>query len=51
MKKEKETSRDLVDTLTCRRGFRHWWDNVDEDTQEEIIAEMAEIIFEKQNNI
>lgn len=34
----------LITLLQDRGGFDDWWGNIDEDTQTEIISELASII-------
>lgn len=34
----------VIDFLSDRKGFDHWWDNIDDDIQEEIIRELDEMV-------
>ena len=39
-------AREIIYALTNRSGFDGWWDGIDEDIQDEIIEEIAQIIAE-----
>ena len=34
----------IITTLCGRRGFSNWWYDIDDEIQEEIIAELSNII-------
>ena len=36
----------IIDELYDRSGFDDWWDDVDEETQEEIFEKMQSIVVE-----
>lgn len=44
MNKSFELVDELIEALSDRKGFRSFWDGIDEDTQEEIREELAEIV-------
>ena len=31
----------VIDELRNRKGFRHWWDDIDEETQQDILSCIA----------
>lgn len=37
----------IINELLGRGGFDEWWEEIDKETQEEIIAELNEIINKK----
>lgn len=43
----KSKSEKIVDALNDRKGFDHWWYNIDSETQEEILEELEKIINKK----
>ena len=40
---------EIIDSLYNRSGFDDWWDNIGEDIEEEIEAELVEIISRRLN--
>lgn len=40
---------EILDSLYNRSGFDDWWDNIGEDIEEEIEAELVEIISRRLN--
>lgn len=38
--------RDIEDEFDNHRGFRHWWDSIDKDTEQEIRGKLIGIIDE-----
>lgn len=40
---------EILDTLCDRSGFDNWWDHLDDDTEEEITAELESIIERRLN--
>jgi hypothetical protein len=44
MSKSFEIVDDVIEALNDRKGFRQFWDDLDEDIQEEIREELAEIV-------
>lgn len=40
---------EILDSLYNRSGFDDWWDNIGEDIEEEIEAELVEIIYRRLN--
>ncbi len=44
---EKQIVEEIIDFLRDRGGFDHWWDGIDEETQEEIKEGLEEIVKNK----
>ena len=44
MKEREELAQKIIDYLCGRGGFDDWWHNIDEDTQEEMIVDIAQVI-------
>jgi hypothetical protein len=44
MKQREELVKKMIEELCSRGGFDDWWHNIDEDIQEEIIVDLANII-------
>jgi hypothetical protein len=42
---------EILDVLYDRSGFDHWWDNLGEEYEEEITAELEQIIKRRFKNI
>jgi len=42
--KHMSTAQKVINALQSRGGFDGWWDDIDEETQEDIIAEISEIM-------
>lgn len=44
MKEREELAQKVIDYLCSRGGFDDWWHNIEKDTQEGIIVDIAEVI-------
>ena len=42
---------EILDVLYDRSGFDHWWDNLGEEYEEEITAELEQIVKRRFENI
>ena len=40
----KELALDIIYTLKDRSGFTGWWDDIDEDTQDDIINDLVDTV-------
>ena len=42
--KRVSTSQKVIELLQSRKGFDGWWDDIDEDTQDDIVIDICEVI-------
>jgi hypothetical protein len=40
----------IIRALSGRKGFGHWWDEIDDEDKDEIFSELKQIIREKGQN-
>jgi endonuclease III-like uncharacterized protein len=50
-KEVKKCVLEILDVLYDRSGFDHWWDNLGEELESEITAELEQIVKRRFENI